>query len=198
MPGGPRPASCPRKSQVAPAITARKATFPAAPRRPTTAARRIRPAYCRSPGLATSRRRSIGPTWSLGRPSGGLGRHDDEQHQPSRPGVPDRMLLARRRAHEVAGADVALFGADANASGAVEHVVELVPDRVSVARLLLAGLEAVRVAEEVRRVDEPDLLHLVRREGDQRGDVAKALHVSSYNSPAAPQQPRTAVQRAKV
>src|SRR2546427_7442515 len=37
------------------------------------------------------------------------------------------------------------------------------------------GLEAVGVAEEVRRVDQADLLHLVGREGEQRGDVAEAL-----------------------
>src|SRR5262249_24734850 len=183
MPGLPRPASWPRKSQVAPAITARKATFPAAPRRPTTAARTMRPAYCRSLRLATSRRRSIGSQWSFARRSGGLRRHDDGQRQPPRPGVPDGMLLAGRRAHEVAGAHVALLGADADPSGAVEHVVELVADCVSVARLFLAGLEAVRVAEEVRRVDEPDLLHLVRAEGDQRGDMAEALHTSLLQQP---------------
>src|SRR5205823_6383248 len=36
------------------------------------------------------------------------------------------------------------------------------------------------VAEEVRRVDQADLLHLVGGEGEQRGDVAKALHRASY------------------
>src|SRR2546427_5853779 len=42
------------------------------------------------------------------------------------------------------------------------------------------GLQAVRVAEEVRRVDQADLLHLVGGEGEQRGDVAEALHRASY------------------
>src|SRR5213083_1948545 len=90
------------------------------------------------------------------------------------------MLVARRGAHEVAGTDLALLGADADASRAGDDVVELVTHDVAVARLLLPGLEAVGVAEEVRRVDQADLLHLVGGEGEQRGDVAKALHRASY------------------
>src|SRR5205807_391310 len=52
----------------------------------------------------------------------------------------------------------------------------LVADHMAMARLLLPGLEAVGVAEEARRVDEADLLHLVGGERDQRGNVSKAVH----------------------
>src|SRR5581483_4773385 len=73
-------------------------------------------------------------------------------------------------------ADVALLVADADARRPGDDVVELVADRVPVPRLLLPRLEAVGVAEEVRRVDEADLLHLLRRERGERRDVTEPFH----------------------
>src|SRR5690348_3236509 len=94
------------------------------------------------------------------RSSGRLRRHHDEQREASGTRVADPVVLARGRADEVAGGHGAFLGADADPARALEHVIELVADRVPVAGLLLPGFEAVRVAEEVRRVDETDLLHL--------------------------------------
>src|SRR5689334_5164267 len=111
-----------------------------------------------------------------------LRRHHDEQREASGTRVADPVLLARRGAHEVAGGHGALLGADADPARALEHVVELVADRVAVAGLLLPGLEAVRVAEEVRRVDETDLLHLLRRERDEGWDVTEAFHPPSMTT----------------
>src|SRR4029079_16586167 len=42
-----------------------------------------------------------------------------------------------------------------------------------------ARRESGAVAEETRRVDEPDLLHLLLREREEGGDVMEALHGSS-------------------
>src|SRR3989442_12091842 len=98
--------------------------------------------------------------------------HPAQQHEPLRPRVADRVLVARGRAREVAGTDLALLAPDADASGAGEHVVELVADGVAVARLLLPRLEAGPGAEEARRIDPAGPLHLFGGEGEQRGDVA--------------------------
>src|SRR6185369_13734346 len=66
--------------------------------------------------------------------------------------------------------------ADTNARGAREDVVELVADRMAVARLLLSRFETVRVAEEIRRVDEADLAELVRGERKPGCDVDEGFH----------------------
>src|SRR5207237_8345923 len=109
-----------------------------------------------------------------------LGGHDHQQRELLRPRVADRVLVARGRAREVARAHLPLVVAHADAPPAREDVVELVADGVTVSCLLLARLEAVGVAEEVRRVDQADLLHLLGRERQQRGHVAKAVHRASY------------------
>src|SRR5262245_9544893 len=105
-----------------------------------------------------------------------LGGHHDEHRQAFGAGIPHRVVLAGRRTHQVARADVALLAADADASAAGQDVVELVTDRVPVPRLRLSGFETVHVAEEVRRVHQTDLLHLLGREGDQGRDVTEAFH----------------------
>jgi hypothetical protein len=84
------------------------------------------------------------------------------------------VLLAGARTREVARGQLALLGADADARGAREHVVELVADRVPMARLLLSRLQAVGVAEEVRRVDEADLPELLGREREREATSMKA------------------------
>src|SRR5262245_53227973 len=86
------------------------------------------------------------------------------------------MLLTCGGAHEIARPHVALLRADAEPAGAGQDVVELVADRVAMSGLLLPGLEAVRVAEEARGIDEADLLHLLGGELEPVGDPDEVIH----------------------
>src|SRR3989442_15968318 len=87
--------------------------------------------------------------------------HPAQQHEPLRPRVADRVLVARGRACEVARTHLALLAPDADASGAGEHVVELVADGVAGAPPPLPPPPAGPVAEEAPRVDPAALLPLV-------------------------------------
>src|SRR5947207_2276793 len=68
-----------------------------------------------------------------------LRRHHDEEDEPLRPRIPDSMIVARGRAHEVAGPDVALVVADTDPSRPRDDEVELVADGVAMSGLLLPG-----------------------------------------------------------
>src|SRR5262249_5820263 len=93
-----------------------------------------------------------------------------------RTGVAHAVVLASRRAHQIARPDGTLLRPDADAAGARHDVVELVADGVAVSGLLLPRLGAAGVAEEATRVDEADLLHLVGGERETVRDADEVLH----------------------
>jgi len=74
------------------------------------------------------------------------------------------VIDACRGEHRRAGAHDLALAPHAHEHLALEHSVDLVGALVPVRLLHLARLEAVDVAEEVRRLEEIDLLHLGRIE----------------------------------
>src|SRR5262249_35016603 len=69
-----------------------------------------------------------------------------------------------------------------DASRPVQHEVELVAHPVAMRGLRLSRLERVDVAEQIGRLDEIRLLHLLGGEDHAVGDALKALH-DEFSSP---------------
>src|SRR3972149_1367022 len=113
----------------------------------------------------------------------GVGRHEDEDHQPPRPAIQHPVLHASRRYRRLHRAELRLLPPDRETDSALEDEIHLVFALVDMPLLDLARLEAVEVAEEPPGLEEAHLFHLVSCEGPQ-GRHALHLH-------PAPPQPAT-------
>jgi len=88
--------------------------------------------------------------------------HEDEKDQTLRVGVTDTVYLAGGCEHRLAGSDLFVFLPDLDGSSTFESDIDFVGAIMDVSLLRLIGFQAIEIAEEPRRFEDADLLHLLR------------------------------------
>ena len=92
---------------------------------------------------------------------GGRWGYDDKKNQTLRVWVTDTVWLAGGCEHRLTGSDLFVFLSDLNGSSTFESDIDFVGAIMDVSLLRLVGFQAIEIAEEPRRFEDADLLHLL-------------------------------------